>query len=505
MTAVAPLKVLFVSAEAAPWCGTGGLGDVVGALPDALVSAGATPVEVAVVCPLYRDVRRRAAARGARFQHVTDLPAGPGAIPATRVVRVEGASTNVQFCFVDCPPLYDREGLYDDPRGWTHGDNVERFATLCFAALAASPGLLGGAPDVVHAHDWHAALAIAYARRQLAADFAAAATVLTIHNGGYQGEFDPAVAPRVGLEWGDVVFSRFEHFGRLNLLKGGIALADAITTVSPTHAQELQRDELGHGLAPHMRFHSARLSGIVNGIDTHAWDPAHDPAIAARYDRPDAAGKRECRAALANELGLDVEDQTPVIGVVARLAEQKGLDVLADAIGAAVDRGARVALLGAGDPWLAARWRALAAASPGRIAVRIGFDLGLAHRIEAGADMFAMPSRYEPCGLNQLYSMRYGTVPIVHGVGGLADTVVDEGEGAHATGFVFRPLGVETLGAALARALDVYRDRPARWLELAANGMARDSSWAPGASAYLDVYATARARARTLPAQPLAG
>lgn len=480
------MRTLHITSELGPWSGTGGLSDVCAALPAAQQRVG-PGVKVAVFSPLYRSVTRRAAA-SRLYESGIDLTLEGPPRKAARVVGVEGDEST---WFVECPDYFDREGLYDDPMGWVHGDNVARFALLCRVALETAPLVLGGVPDVVHAHDWQAALALAYMRRQYRFAYQHARAVLTVHNLGYQGVFDKAWVPEVGLAWSDFTMDRFEFHDRLNVLKGGIAFSDVIVAPSPTYAEEICTEAHGHGLHEHLVAHRDRLVGVINGIDTEVWNPEIDPLIDANFSRGDLAGKAVCRRALMHEFGLDGTEESLVIGVVSRLVHQKGLDVLAEAAPAIVAMGARIAFVGSGAPELGARWQQLAADNPGRIGVRLTFDVPLSHRVEAGADAFLMPSRYEPCGLNQLYSMRYGTVPIVHAVGGLADTVVDadaKGQKRQANGFSFAPLDPDSLAAAVRRAVACFEDDPKRWQRLVANGMKRDSSWDESARRYLELY-----------------
>ena len=478
----APLRVAFLSSEVSPWCATGGLGDVAGALPAGLRKLGA---DVAVFAPLYRGVRARVRARGLRLEPTPwsiTLDAPP--FGSARIWRLGGPAP---VFFVDAPEHFDREGFYDAPGGGAFEDNPLRFAAFTRFALRAAPLVLGASPDVVHANDWQTGLAPVYGQRGEAHAYVGTRFVFTVHNLAYQGVAPKRWVERLGLSWSDFTYTALEHHDALNPLKAGIVFSQVVSTVSPTYAEEIQTPAFGEGLDAALRHAKGKLFGVVNGIDEDAWDPRRDAAIAATYDARRTAGKRACRAALLEEFGLEAGPRDLVLGVVSRLAHQKGLDVLADATPRLVESGVRVVMLGSGDAALAERWRRLASDHPGRVGVYIGFDIARAHRVEAGVDAFVMPSRYEPCGLNQLYSMRYGTVPIVHGVGGLRDTVVDAAEPG-ATGFVFAPLSAHTLAEAVARAAATFRDDRRAWRALQQRGMRRDSSWARSAAAYLKLY-----------------
>ncbi|MBK9033304.1 MAG: glycogen synthase GlgA [Myxococcales bacterium] len=479
------MRILAVASEVAPWAATGGLADVVAALPPALTAAD-REVRIATVVPLYRATRQRLAAAGVA------LGPGRGLVLAIgeRIVAVT-VRPAAGVWFVECDPLYDRDGLYGDADGRDHDDNPMRFAVLARAALAAAPTILDGPIDVVHGHDWQGSLAVAYA----AQDDLPAARITTIHNLAYRGLCSKDWVPRLGLPWSVFDHHRAEFYDQLSLLKAGLAYADLITTVSPTYAREILTPERGEGLDGFLRTDVARIVGITNGIDTAAWDPRTDPALPARFTRAERRGKVACRAALAAELGLAVTDETPIVAAVARLTPQKGIDLLADVVPTAIAAGARVVVLGSGDRDLEDRLRGLAAAFPGALAVRLAFDPAIARRIYAGADLFAMPSRFEPCGLGQLYAMRYGTVPVVAAVGGLADTVIDAAA-PDGTGFRFEVIDAPGLWWALARAITSFRDDRAEFDAIAGRAMARDVSWRTAARDYLGTFRAAR-RART--------
>jgi starch synthase len=365
-----------------------------------------------------------------------------------------------------------------DGRDWE--DNALRFAVLSrAAALLGTPASpLGWRPDVVHSQDWPAALVPGY----LHFEPQRAATVMTIHNLAFQGNFDAALLDRLELPRASFHMDGLEFHGRLSFLKAGIAYADAVTTVSPSYAREIQGEELGCGMDGLLRRRRDALSGILNGIDTAQWDPASDPRIAARYDAHNLEAKAANKTALQARAGLRQDEDLPLLGMVGRFTSQKGADLIAEAGDELAAMPAQLVLLGKGERALEAALRELAARHPGRVAVQVGFDEDLAHAIEAGADVFLMPSRFEPCGLNQMYSQRYGTPPVARATGGLVDTIVDG-----VTGFLFEAATPAALIAAVRRALSAYRDA-ARWARIQRAGMARDFSWSAAARRYADLY-----------------
>ena len=439
------LKVVHVAAEAAPYSKVGGLADVAGSLPLALAALGA---EVRLVTPRYRGTDIRDARDG-----VT------GRLGRHKIHVHRGQVGAVEVDLIECPELYDRPQIYGAE------DDGDRFALLARAGLAIAEDW--GA-DVVHAHDWHGALAPMLAQRQT--------TVLTIHNLAYQGHQPPAFAVHHGLPEPPVPGDYGPE--AVNLLGRGIAAATAVTTVSPTYAKEICGPELGYGLEGLLAARGVR--GIVNGIDVERFDPARDPALTEPFDASDPSPRAATRQTLCGLMGLAPGDG-PVIGVVARLFHQKGLDLLLDAAPALLADGARLIVLGTGDPDLENGFRALAAANPDRVAVRIGFDVGLAQQIYGGTDLFCMPSRFEPCGLGQLIAMRYGSVPVARRTGGLTDTIPDD------AGFVFDEASTDALTGALRRAFAAFADRP-QWDATVRRAMAVDHSWARSAQAYLELY-----------------
>lgn len=498
-------RVAFAVAECAPWCMTGGLGDVAGALPRALRELGA---DVAVFLPLYRTVRERIYGRGCALQDtgaVSSVWFGAHRLDGRwfRILETvvpgsldhEGHLPHHVPTFVfDCPVLYDRDGLYG------HGDDCARFSTFCRAVLNSSSRLMGGPPDVIHCHDWHTALIPLFLEgpyRRLLPD---TASVLTIHNLAYQGVQPAEELATTGLGPEFFTFERLEFYGRVNMLKGGLAAADALTTVSPRYAEEIRTPAFGERLEGVLRAHERRLHGIVNGIDAETWNPEADPHLPAAFNENDLAGKAICRRNLLSGAGMDPDDPHPVFGIVSRFARQKGLDLVAELVPWLAQRSVRLLVLGKGEKWLEEWFQNLALQYPHHLRVRLGHEPDLAHVLQAGADVFLMPSRYEPCGLSQLYAMRYGTVPIVHAVGGLRDTVGDlSGHGlatGTSTGFRFEHDTVAGLQWATDRALSVFYTEPDIWRQLQRNGMKQDFSWRRSGASYLDVYGQAMARRR---------
>jgi len=466
------MKILFVASEAFPLMKTGGLGDVCGSLPPALQKLDC---DVRILLPGYRD----ALAQIDTLKTVGTFEA-PGLPPISlREGLLPG--TQVPVWFVDFAPAYDRAGNpYHDAKGDPWPDNAARFALLCRAAVAVARGQAGTPwrPDIVHCHDWQTALAPAL----LTADAARAVTVFTIHNLAYQGLFPRETLDLLGLP--DQLWSpeALEFHGQLCFIKGGLAYADRVTTVSPTYAREIQTPEHGHGLDGLLRHRAHRLTGILNGVDERIWDPAHDEHLVATYSPRQLTGKQANKTALQNAFGLKADSKTMLLGTVGRMVHQKGVDLVAAAIPALMQHGIQLAILGTGEAKLEQALRDAAARYPGQCGVIVGYDETLAHRIVAGADAFLMPSRFEPCGLSQLYSLRYGTVPIVRRVGGLADTVTD-GE----TGIVFDASDPKGLISAITRARALYRNERA-WRKLMSAGMRQDFSWRHSADAYVGLY-----------------
>jgi starch synthase len=474
------LRVLSVASELFPLVKTGGLADVTGALPAALAGHG---VEMRTLLPGYPAVL--AGLDEAR-------PLAELATPCGGPVRlVAGRGTDgTALLAIAAPALYDRPGNpYLGPDGQDWPDNHRRFATLAWiAAQLGRAGLDGWRPDIVHAHDWQAGLAPAYLAL---AGGPRPATVLTVHNLAFQGLFPAATIAELDLPAEQFRVDGYESWGRVGFLKAGLYYADRLTTVSPTYAREIQSEAQGMGLHGLLQARRHDLVGITNGIDTKVWDPAHDPHLPAPYDARKLAGKARCKAALQERLGLAAAPRALLFGVVSRLTEQKGLDLVLAQLPALLARGGQLALLGSGQAWLEAGFAAAAQAHPGRVGIVLGYDEGLAHLIQGGADAILVPSRFEPCGLTQLCGLRYGTVPIVARVGGLADTVIDANEAALAdgvaTGFQFAPVSVEGLAAALDRAFALWAE-PRAWQAVQRRGMSRDVGWGPPAARYRALY-----------------
>ena len=472
------VRVAIVSSEAAPFAKTGGLADMVGSLAVALARRG---LEVTLVLPAYRCIlgRTDVAATGMAF----DVPTVDGAERADVLQGVAGDGTPVYFVRSD--RFFDRDGLYGRD-GADYPDNADRFAWFARAALALLAHL--GPPDVLHGHDWQAGLAAAYPRAepQHYPSLASTRTLFTVHNVGYRGLFDAGLFPRLHVDPAHY-WPHFEFYGSISFLKAGLALADRLTTVSPSYAEEVKTAEQGFGLDGVFRERAADLVGIMNGADYEVWDPAADAFIARPYSAAAPDGKQACKLDLQQRLGLP-PSAAPLAGMVARLVDQKGLDILAGALDALLARDVQVAVLGTGDPHHEHVLTGFARRYPGRMAVRIGFDEQLAHVIEAGSDLFLMPSRYEPSGLNQLYSLRYGTIPIVRATGGLRDSVMPFDEAAgRGTGFLFEDYSPEALVQAVDRALDCF-GRTAAWRTLMANAMAQDFSVDRTAAEYAALY-----------------
>jgi starch synthase len=476
------MQIVFAASEAVPFAKTGGLADVVGALPREIQKLNH---EVTVYLPLYASVRSHLESELKYAIRSITLP-GPHGNRFAGIVD-GGTRDGVRFYFVDCPDLFDRQGLYGN-NGDSYGDNAERFGLFCRAVIEAAKIL--GVPDVFHVHDWQAAMVPVLLRTVYNADPALkhCGTVLTIHNAGYQGWFPPSTVDQLLLPWDIFTYDKLEHYNTFNFLKGGVVYADALTTVSRKYAEEIQTPEFGNGLDAALRQRAADLHGILNGVDYAEWDPATDGNLAAHYSPADLAGKRECRKDLLHAFGLEVPEETPVIGICSRFASQKGFDLLEQISGRLAERDVAVVALGTGEPYYEKFFRDFAYANSGRFAVQIRYDDAMAHKIEAGADIFLMPSRFEPCGLNQIYSLKYGTVPVVRATGGLDDTVEEWNAGLNAgTGFKFEPYQASALLDAIDRALAAVYDKK-QWTQLMLNGMAQNYSWDKPAREYAAVY-----------------
>ncbi len=478
------MHIAFAASECVPFSKTGGLADVIGALPPALASLG---FRVTVFLPRYRQ---------------TKLDNPHTVIPSITVpfddryrfcsVLDGGVRSGVQFYFIDYPPFFDREGLYGTPLGDYH-DNAERYALFCRAVLEASKIL--GAPDILHCHDWQTALIPILLKTLYEEDpaFAKTPCIFTIHNLGYQGLFQPEILPLLMLPWDLFTMSKLEFYGKVNFLKGAISMADFITTVSKRYSQEIQTAEYGFGLEGVLRARGSTITGILNAVDYASWNPETDRFIAAHYSAGDLRGKAACKADLLKEFGLAQDTQLPVVGIVSRFAAQKGFDLVQQVADRLALEDLIMVVLGSGDREYEEMFRRLNKQFPQKFALKIAYDNALSHKIEAGSDMFLMPSHYEPCGLNQIYSMRYGTVPVVRATGGLDDTVEQfDPRTFKGTGFKFREYSGEAMLETLRAAIRVYRGDQNAWQALMRNGMAQDYSWINSAREYMKVYERAK-------------
>ena len=477
------MKVLFATSEAYPLIKTGGLADVSGALPVALA---AQRVNVRMLMPGYRSVLGKLPDTKTLCRFTN--PFGTGEVEI-RESRLPDSSVPIYIVVHD--PYFNRDGgPYLGPDGHDWPDNALRFGLLSYVAamLASDNSPLDWRPDVLHCNDWQTGLAPAYLH-YMQGD--TAPTLMTIHNLAYQGNFGSDLVGQLGLPPASFSMQGLEYHGHLSFLKAGLFYADRITTVSPTYAQEIQEAQLGFGMHGLLHERQAVLSGILNGIDTREWDPAHDPHLAKTYSAKSLKKKAENKRALQEKLGLDIDDDRPVIVMVSRITHQKGSDVVLAVAPEILREGAQLAILGTGEANLEQALRMLAERYPGSMSVTIGYDESQSHLMEAGADLFLMPSRYEPCGLNQMYSQRYGTPPIVSATGGLADTVVDASPehlaAGTATGFVLDQVTYHALLGTVCRALALYRDKPV-WEAMQKQGMNTDFSWKRSAHAYLDLY-----------------
>lgn len=475
------MRILHVASEVAPYAKTGGLADVLGALPRALAALGH---EVTVVAPRYRSIDPEKLGLAQRLRGLA-APLG-GDTVAVGVFEGQAASTpRVRVYLIDHKPSFDRDGLYGDARG-DYPDNARRFALLGSAALALAAEF-GAWPDIVHGHDWQAGPAILFAKRRWG-DLPLPKTIFTLHNLAFQGLFPASVIDELGLPRQYYTPDGYEYWGQVSYLKAGLALADRISTVSPRYAREIQTPEHGLGMDGLLRARNGVLHGILNGADYEIWNPEKDVNIAAQYSADRLSGKRTCKAALQRELGLPVRDDVPLCGSISRLTDQKGFDLILGALPSLLERDVQYALLGSGDATLERAFAELAARFPKKLAVRLGYDERLAHRIEAGCDLYVMPSRFEPCGLNQIYSLRYGTPPIVRATGGLDDTIVDyDPRSRSGTGFKFERYEAGALGAAWRRALTAFGNRD-EFAALVRRCMAQDFGWPRAAEAYARLY-----------------
>lgn len=474
-------RILFCSSEAYPLVKTGGLGDVAGSLPRALQQDGH---DVRLLLPAYQAVWEKLPHKLTRLVDFTvngyPVTLWQTSLPGSRVI----------VWLVGCPPLYERPGNpYHDSQGEPWPDNAQRFELFCRVAsrLASGESGLDWQPEIVHGNDWQCGLIPVY----LQAMPASPATVFTIHNLAYQGIFDRPTFEQLGLDEELWHFTRLEYYGQFAFIKGGLVYADYLTTVSPTYAREIQTAQFGLGMQGVLTQRAAHLQGILNGIDTRTWNPGTDSLIVQRYNRQRLANKLPNKSALQNHFGLKKSNNHVLIGMVSRLVEQKGLDLVLDSLPELFELPVQLAILGSGDRNYELELLEVAAKWSDRVGVQIGYDEQLAHRIEAGADLFLMPSRFEPCGLNQMYSQRYGTLPVVSPVGGLADTVTDMNEQTleqgNASGFVMHQADATGLLEALGRAVSCFR-QPEQWRTMQKFAMSRDFSWQKSARAYAALY-----------------
>jgi starch synthase len=473
------MHIVFAASECSPWARTGGLGDVVSALPKALAKLGH---RVSVFLPYYRQVAKA-------------VPDAPVVLPSltipfpsySRFVRIldGGVVDGVQNYFVDCPELFDRESFYATPSG-DYPDNAERFGLLSRAVIEASKLL--GVPDVFHVHDWQTAMLAVLLRSTYYFDplLRHVPVVLTIHDVAYQGWFPPQTIEKLLLPWDLFTFDKLQRYDTLDFLKGGIVYADAITTVSRKYAEEIQSAEFGNGLEGALRKRND-LIGILYGVDYREWDPATDPHIAAHYSADKLAGKKECRRDLLHAFGLEgVGEDTAVIGVVSRFATQKGFDLIVEIMDRLVEQDMVLVILGKGEEYYERVLVEMANRHPAKVRVHVTYDPVMAHKIEAGSDIFLMPSRYQPAGLSQIYSLRYGTVPVVRATGGLDDTIDEQPLGG-GNGFKFWGYNSSALLDALLRALSTFRNKE-EWTQMMKRGMTQDFSWDAPAKEYVRVY-----------------
>jgi len=478
------LKIAFIASECEPYAKTGGLADVVGALPKALLRLGHDPIVIlpkyAVIDTIRFNLRPFLGPLGVWMGNTEEWCAAYSA-----------TNDGVPVYFIEANKYFDRFGLYHDANFNDYQDNVRRFGFFTRAALQLCRDM-GFAPDIVHVHDWQTATAAAYLKVWHWNDplLGKAASQLTIHNIAYQGAYNANDYDYLGLQWSNFTADKFEDYGRVNLLKGGIYYADMVNTVSPTYAKESLSPQPAYGLAPYLNNKGAYYIGILNGADYDQWDPAVDTLIPARYTRQDLSGKAICKEELQRRFLLEADPGIPVIGVISRLVAQKGLDLLAQAIeGILANMRVQFVILGSGDKALEAYYGALPARYPGRVGSYIGYNDELAHWIEAGSDFFIMPSVFEPCGLNQMYSLRYGTLPIVRATGGLEDTVqqYDERSGS-GTGFKYQDANPTAIYFSVGWAVSTYYDRPQHIHQMQQTAMVQDFSWGTSARQYLNSY-----------------
>ena len=477
------MRIVFAASECVPYVNTGGLADVIGALPREVAKLGH---QVTTYLPFYRQMSTKTKERKVAIPSLT--------IPFQYYNRFAtvlngGVQDEVQYYFIDCPELFDREYIYGTPTG-DYQDNWERFGLFSRAVLESAKVL--GVPDVFHVHDWETALVPIFLRTSYYFDplLKNVATMLTVHNAGFQGWFPPNTVERLLLPWEIYTPERAEHYNTLNFLKGGVVYSDTVTTVSRKYAEEIQTAEFGSGLEGIFQKRAKDLHGIMNGIDALKWNPATDGNIAAHFTAENLEGKASCRRDLLHAFGLGhATEETPVLGIVSRFTTQKGFDLLAQIADQLAAEEMVLVVLGDGEPYYENLFHSLQERHPGKISVRVPYDRALAHKVEAGADVFLMPSHYEPCGLGQLYALRYGTIPVVRATGGLDEAVAEwNPETGEGTGFKFHGYAPQDFLAAIRRAVALFKGGKEGWHKLVRNAMAEDHSWAKPAGEYVKLY-----------------
>lgn len=483
------LKILFVSSEVTPFAKTGGLADVSGSLPQALEMLGH---QVVIVMPLYRSVREG--------EHDIRQVEKPLSVPfrgqnLETLAFTAKTGEDIPVYFIQREEFFDRSGLYGTSQG-DYFDNPERFIFFSRSVLELCRSL-DLQPDIIHCHDWQTSLVLVYLSNLYSniPTLSKARGVFTIHNLAYQGVFPKEMMSVSELPLELFSMRGLEYYGKMNFMKGGIVFSDAITTVSQKYAQEIQTPEYGYGLEGVLRQRSADIYGVLNGVDYTSWNPKTDPHIASNYEAKDFGGKKRCKEELLTIFKLRGSDEFPVIGMISRLADQKGFDILADALDSLMKLGLYLVILGTGDAKYERQFTSLGKRYPGRLGVKIAFDNILAHKIEAGSDMFLMPSKYEPCGLNQMYSLKYGTIPIVRATGGLDDTIREfNPESQKGNGFKFKPYSSSDLIKAVKRAIYIHKNK-LLWTRLVTNAMKEDFSWPKSAKKYEQIYRSISAKA----------
>ena len=482
-------EIVFMASEMVPYCKTGGLADVIGALPEELARQGNN---VTVIIPYYREVAEWAEKNKSVPPIVVDaLPFFLPGYTQTACVRKIDDPSGMNILFIDYPSAFDREELYTEG-GQDYEDNLTRYAIFCKAGIEACKAL-AIRPDILHANDWQAAMAPVYLKTHYGQDpfFENTSSILTIHNLGYQGRFSGDKFQGLDLPWELFNPEGLEYFGQVNILKGGIIFADSVTTVSPTYAKEIQTPEFGAGMDGLLASRSDKLVGILNGVDYSDWNPNTDKLIPVKYSKDNLDGKWQCRTQLRKEVGLP-DCKAPLIGMISRLAEQKGFEILLKALPRLMKLNLQIVILGTGDPRYHTELGKAAEKYPDKLAIKLTFSNELAHQIEAGCDMFLMPSRYEPCGLNQMYSLRYGTVPIVSSTGGLKDTVENVTPArlkkGSATGFVMKAFSEGSLYSTVKKAVQLFSEDKKNWRKLIEASMSKDFGWTTQARQYTKLY-----------------